>query len=240
MDSAPVLQPTLASTVQPQRRGRPGRESGMIGGNGVPPPSQQISAAASKLPPSATSSMVKPKLPQLQVTGEKQAGPVKQASVDAFGLPAMAAPQKSGSGFGDAFALPIPSTTLQSDAFALPKPSTTLQNGGSRFGSTLPRPASGFGDTFSAARNGGTGQSSRKTTSSSIPSPAVQFPVSFGAPKTTSPKQQSPPAASSSIPPGEQSFPSKRYLEIHLVHLYQPRHLYLIYLHHKCLPSFLQ
>nr|XP_018263731.1 NAK protein kinase [Kwoniella dejecticola CBS 10117]OBR85889.1 NAK protein kinase [Kwoniella dejecticola CBS 10117] len=142
MNGTPVLQPSLASSVQPQRRGRPTREPSQKS------VSQLHTSASMPTPPQLLDASV-PQAPKIQVTGDRSSpapGPAPKASpgLDAFGMPSLpsSASQKAEHrGFGDSFAAPTNKT------------STSL-TGGSRFGANLPRPpsTSGFGDSFSTSR----------------------------------------------------------------------------------------
>jgi AP2-associated kinase len=126
--TSPPTQPSssLQSNIQPQRRGRPARET--------------INA---KLPPMPTPPSVPSPAPtivpsrlQLQVTGDRSSvkSPSPAASLDAFGLPAAPRPQGStSSGFSDSFG----STQKQF------RPT-------SRFGRGLSG-TSGFGDSFDSS-----------------------------------------------------------------------------------------
>lgn len=120
---APASQPDIASTVQPQRRGRPAREQGPNPASsasvGLPPMPQTHS-----LPVSAKATQ--PARPKMQVTGEQKRNTArtetgrketekeieKQPSTDAFGLPANSSSRSPASasqnGFGDAFSIPQP------------------------------------------------------------------------------------------------------------------------------------
>mgnify|MGYP006876476516 CR=1 FL=1 len=106
VSSTPVMQPTIASTVHPQRRGRP-----------TPKQNTYQHQAGSPNPPTIDVGSSYRSAPKLQVTGEakktQEAGQTspKSGTVDAFGLPSQVrATSKSASGFSDSFAALSPPT----------------------------------------------------------------------------------------------------------------------------------
>lgn len=132
----------LASSIQPQRRGRPAREAATNQMSPKPQPPTIPSPAPA--PVTAFAPATAPR-PQMQVTGERDRPiPSAQSSVDAFGLPSTSVPKQQGSsssGFTDSFtAKPFRPT--------------------SRFGRGLSQNHSGFGDSFDV-----TGNSMKSTTS---------------------------------------------------------------------------
>ncbi|WWD16004.1 hypothetical protein CI109_100428 [Kwoniella shandongensis] len=189
IDKTPILQPSLASTVQPQRRGRPTREasSKSLSTQAMQSPSQPShvgSPASIRQPP-----------PRLQITGDRPA-PKSDSSpkVDAFGMPMMpsTSSQPVERGFGDSFAASKP----------------TVSTGQARFGAGLPRPPSGIGGSVGVARTPSTSSRSTPKPDQSIAAPR--------APATSSSKQPAPvistsksPAPSSSAPDGDSSFETR-------------------------------
>ncbi|EIW69409.1 hypothetical protein TREMEDRAFT_73843 [Tremella mesenterica DSM 1558] len=143
IDRTPVMQPSLASSVQPQRRGRPTRESA---------PTFSISASQSQpntLLKSLPSRPMAP--PRPQVTGERPGAMNPPSPVDAFGMPSLANVGRSNSsgqsGFGDSFSAPQPRPGVASR-----QPSNTH----------LRRSSSTFGDTFSGVKGQTQGNEVRK------------------------------------------------------------------------------
>jgi len=118
--------PSMQSSIQPQRRGRPTRET-----NNANLPPMPIPPSVPSPAPTVTSSRA-----QLQVTGDRSSvkSPSPAASLDAFGLPAAPRPQgSSSSGFSDSFG-------------STQKPFRPT----SRFGRGLSG-TSGFGDSFGSS-----------------------------------------------------------------------------------------
>ena len=182
----------LASSIQPQRRGRPAREAAP---NQMPPMPQPptISSPAPQPVPASTSTPGAQKN-RMQVTGEReQARPIPsaQSSVDAFGLPSSAPKQQgsASSGFTDSFtAKPFRPT--------------------SRFGRGLSSNNSGFGDSFDTPSAGGSAKSPI------LPRANVQAPTPSGIEKI-SPAQleitqtTSPTATGSKSTMGDDNFESR-------------------------------
>ncbi|WRT67254.1 uncharacterized protein IL334_004221 [Kwoniella shivajii] len=201
-DKTPVMQPTLASTVQPQRRGRPSREPSQkqvlqtSTPTAMPPPPAQ--------PQAITSSTSQSHPPKMQVTGEAPSSLSKGSSpgLDAFGMPSLPASlsQKSGNrGFGDSFAAPKPAALT----------------GGSRFGANLPRPPSGFGDSFGSSKSPSLPSRSptisslnRAPSSSSKQSVPQQSSPAISANRPKSPKTSKPSSGHKSDLSFETRFPS--------------------------------
>ncbi|KAL7424048.1 Ark- serine/threonine protein kinase [Cryptotrichosporon argae] len=224
-DKTPVMQPSLASTVQPQRRGRPTREpsksSGLNASHQLPPlsisqPSTVHPAPVSRSQPglmAATSSSGiklqvtggaepvvqaghRSKLPELQVMGETPE-PAKSPSVDAFGMPSSTPAGKSSasSPLGFGDSFGSKTSTGFGDSFAA-KPSST----GSRFGATL---NSGGESTRPRASS----NLSQGSNPKSVPSSPIKLTASTAS-KPPSPSAQARKTAdpASSIPDGELTF----------------------------------
>jgi AP2-associated kinase len=158
---APPTQPELASTVQPQRRGRPTREPSSRPMSGFS--SSAVSSPARVMPPVsqdpviATENQTAPTAPKakLQLTGDGglshgrgrglfEAKSQNQPSTDAFGMPTMGGqPTNVGNGFGDSFSASQPGGVAGiSRRFGAGGPSGAGQ---ARSGTA----SSGFSDSFS-------------------------------------------------------------------------------------------
>ena len=192
IDRAPVMQPSLASTVQPQRRGRP---TSHRAGSSHPDQSSQVQPPM-PVPPSITHQQPTPSSgtgPKLQVTGDKPQSPKPTGSVDAFGMPSLSPSRgtkpRSGSnasGFGDSFTSSGP-----------PKP----------------QPKAQFTDSFSG-RQGSSLSVSPSQVGPRQSSSSTQTSFSaFDMPRTTSPAAttaaRKSPDPASSIPDGEVSFETR-------------------------------
>ncbi|WVW82961.1 hypothetical protein I302_104977 [Kwoniella bestiolae CBS 10118] len=197
IDKTPVLQPSLASSVQPQRRGRPTREPSQKsvsqtftpGSMPTPPQTQQSL-------PTANSANVG-SAPKIQVTGGTPS-PIPNApspGLDAFGMPSLPASSSQKlehRGFGDSFAAPKP----------------TGSSNTSRFGANLPRPPSGFGDSFSASKS--PSLPSRSPGASSLNRVSSTRSASIKQPSPAAPPAKvKSPEPSTSIPDGELSFETR-------------------------------
>ncbi|KAK8869726.1 hypothetical protein IAR55_000294 [Kwoniella newhampshirensis] len=180
IDKTPVMQPSLASTVQPQRRGRPTREP-----SSKSLATQAMQQSPSQTPHAASSGRIKQPVPRLQVTGDKPAVPsASSPKLDAFGMPTMASSssQATERGFGDSFAAS----------------KASLPTGQSRFGSALPRPPSGYGSSFGVAKT-------PSTSARSSPKPDLKhLPSSASLAKSTEPL----PASASSVKPSDVPSPT--------------------------------
>ncbi|WVQ78365.1 hypothetical protein IAT38_000450 [Cryptococcus sp. DSM 104549] len=220
MSKTPVMQPSLASTVQPQRRGRPTKDGtpggprtaqAQVQGQGwqaspkqQPAQSTPTASSAGSRPPTAVGRM--------QVTGEKlvstststsKKAPTSAASppaLDAFGMPIMptgASSRSTERGFGDSFSAPAPApASLQAQAQA------TRPTQPGRYGSGLSaggRPT-GLGDTTGGGgmSRSTSGLSRAATVASRSPTkPAVapkRVPSGMGASAPAGSKQASPTA----------------------------------------------
>ncbi|WWC69349.1 uncharacterized protein I206_103287 [Kwoniella pini CBS 10737] len=198
LNGTPTLQPSFASSVPPQRRGRPTREGSQKS------ISQPYAATSMPTPPSLPPADHAPK-PNIQVTGEMskpQSAPTSalksSPGLDAFGMPSLPASSSykaENRGFGDSFAAHASKT----GGF----------NGNSRLGANLPRPpsTSGFGDSFGTS----------EPTSLSARSPGLSSLNRVGSNQSGSAaiKQDSPittvksPDSSSSAPNGESNFETR-------------------------------
>lgn len=187
ISSTPAMQPSLATTIQPQRRGRPtaGRAPSDINVQQpmpVPPSVPQAQPPQPSAPQQNT---------KLQITGEKPDAVETHGSVDAFGMPSKGPPPlKSASGFSDAFGVP-----------------------GQAFGNRT-KPSPGFSDSFGTKVR--TGSSPKKSAFGHPPRPSASTQNSFSAfdlPRTTSPMAtttaRKSPTPSSSIPQGEVTFETR-------------------------------
>ncbi|WVQ98884.1 hypothetical protein IAU59_006015 [Kwoniella sp. CBS 9459] len=198
IDKTPVLQPSLASTVQPQRRGRPTREPSQ---KQMEVPSISTPSAMPPMPippaqpqPTSSSFQARTQTPKMQVTGEKAPPKAPSPGLDAFGMPSLpaASSNKSERGFGDSFAASKP-------------PAMT---GASRFGANLPRPPSGFGDSFSVSQSAS--MPSRASAKADLKrSPSTSQQSSKQALPTSAAQARISPAPSSSVPDGEVSFETR-------------------------------
>ncbi|WVF72036.1 hypothetical protein IAT40_006848 [Kwoniella sp. CBS 6097] len=198
VDKTPVLQPSLASTVQPQRRGRPTRESSQ---KQIDVPSASSPSAMPPMPvppaqpqPISSSFQARTQTPKLQVTGEKALPKAPSPGLDAFGMPSIptSSSNKSERGFGDSFAAPKPSAPT----------------GASRFGANLPRPPSGFGDSFGVSRSASmSSRTSPKANPKRSPSTSQQAHKQASANSVSQARKS--PLPSSSVPDGEVSFETR-------------------------------
>ena len=196
VDQSPVMQPTLASTIQPQRRGRPTREREASQGHIVPhqipkpkPPTLAQTSSSAPVPSQGAA-------PKLQVTGERSSAPAKSPTkLDAFGMPALG-PRKasSGGGFGDSFG------------------STFSNNNNNQASANAVRsPGPGFGDSFGAS--GFKGPSPRSAESAGTAQRALDTRAQNDSWRRREPGQATSQPRSaepaSSIPDGELSFESR-------------------------------
>ncbi|KAE8541110.1 hypothetical protein D1P53_002464 [Cryptococcus gattii VGV] len=175
MNKSPLMQPSLASTVQPQRRGRPTRDT-----RESPRPMVQNQTQWQQSPtlqtlqkPQTTSSSanVRTAPSRLHITGENTplssgSAPLSTTSpppVDAFGMPIVPSTQRTATGFGDSFG---------GASVVSPTGTTTgsSQPSQSRYGPGLVKRPVGFGDSF------GSGSGISRTPSiSSQPPPAKPY-----------------------------------------------------------------
>ncbi|WWD01252.1 hypothetical protein V866_008194 [Kwoniella sp. B9012] len=198
IDKTPVLQPSLASSVQPQRRGRPTRE----------PSQKSISQAL------APKSMPTPPKPQESVPNTNKAGGASAPRIQVTGGTPSPVPKAPSPGL-DAFGMPsLPASSSQKlenrgfgDSFAAPKP-TVGSNIPPKFGANLPRPPSGFGDSFGSSKSPSFPAPSPGASSLNRVSSARSASIKQPAPATGPTKAKSP-ENSSSIPDGELSFETR-------------------------------
>ncbi|OCF36453.1 NAK protein kinase [Kwoniella heveanensis BCC8398] len=199
IDKTPVLQPSLASTVQPQRRGRPTREPSQ---KQIEVPSVTTNNAMPPMPvppaqpqPTSSSFQARTQTPKLQITGDRAPPKAPSPGLDAFGMPSIptSTSNKSARGFGDSFAAP----------------KSSVPTGSSHFGANLPRPPTGFGDSFGVSRSAS--MSSRPSPKANLKrSPSTTQRASSNQADPTSAAQSRKPAApSSSVPDGELSFETR-------------------------------
>ncbi|ADV19530.1 NAK protein kinase [Cryptococcus gattii E566] len=179
MNKSPLLQPSLASTVQPQRRGRPTRDT-----RESPRPTVQSQTRWQQSPtiqtlqkPQTTSNSanVRTAPSRLHITGENAplssgSAPLSATSpppVDAFGMPIVPSTQLTATGFGDSFG---------GASVVSPTGTTTgsSQPSQSRYGPSLVKRPVGFGDSFGSASVSGSGIS-RTPSISSQPPPAKPY-----------------------------------------------------------------
>lgn len=174
MNKSPLLQPSLASTVQPQRRGRPTRDT-----RESPRPVVQSQTRWQQSPTTQTlqkpqttsnSANVRTAPSRLHITGENASlssgnAPLSTTSpppVDAFGMPIVPSTQLTATGFGDSFG---------GASVVSPTGTTTgsSQPSQSRYGPSLVKRPVGFGDSFGSVSGSGI---SRTPSISSQPPPA--------------------------------------------------------------------
>lgn len=215
MGKSPSLQPSLASTVQPQRRGRPTRDTARESPRPTAVQTQQarwqqspVQQAQQK--PQMTSGSANVRAPsRLHITGESASlssgsAPLSTTSpppVDAFGMPIVSSTQPTATGFGDSFGA----------GASLVRPTGTTgssQPSQSRYGSNFIKRPTGFGDSF------GSGIARTPSISSRSSAPVKRVPS--GA-TTVSSKQHSPavshkspePPSAGVVPEGDLSFESR-------------------------------
>lgn len=211
MGKSPSLQPSLASTVQPQRRGRPTRDTTRES----PRPTGQTQARWQQSPvqaqqkPQMTSSSANTRAPsRLHITGENAPlssgnAPLSTTSpppVDAFGMPIVPSTKPTGTGFGDSFGA----------GASVVRPTGTTgssQPSQSRYGSNFIKRPTGFGDSFGSGITRTPSISSRSSTHpplKRVPSGAIPVSSKQHSP-TVSQKSPEP----SSVPEGDLSFESR-------------------------------
>lgn len=194
-DRMPAMQPSLASTVQPQRRGRPTSHRAGASNHG-----QQASPSgpsAMPVPPTISTQQPTPQsIAKIQVTGDNKQStlPQKQASIDAFGMPNLTtrSPASSTSGFGDSFA------------------NAPVQKFGQK---STPQP--GLTDSFGGPRNAGSSSLSPQRLSNlrQNSSSSQNGFSSFNVPRTASPTSlvnaQKPSTFSASVPDQDVTFETR-------------------------------